>query len=278
MSHSTGFWFLTIGFRMEEHLPSYERPMNYPASAQSNRLPQSHIEALKTIENGYWWFEGRVFWATQMAGLGNISHTDYMDIGCGTGGFAKSFLKNVPASRAALIDGDEALLKIASLVPNVEIHRLDLSTDFMLPWSPSLVTCMDVIEHLPDDSHFLTRLGKQMKPKGEVILSVPALPWLFSDWDRHLGHFRRYTAKSLLKTVTESGFEMVRLSYFWSFLTPIGIFRKFRKTKAENAMEFEPVMAPTNALLKQFSKMEWQMSKVISPPFGTSLMVLARKI
>ncbi len=250
--------------------------MNPSLTAQSNRLPASHVSALQNIENGYWWFEGRVFWASQMACLQVQSPQPYMDLGCGTGGFAASFMKNVPVTKAALIDGDDKLLKIANKVSGAEIHQMDLTKPFTLPWTPSVVTCMDVIEHLPNDTWFLTELGKQMHKDGILIVSVPALPALFSEWDRQLGHFRRYTAPSLRKAIVDSGFEILRLNYFWSFLTPAAVWRKFRPVDPES-LEFDVVNAFTNGVLKTLSRMEWTAAKWISPPLGTSLMAMARK-
>ena len=59
------------------------------------------------------------------------------------------------------------------------------------------VLALDVIEHLDDDCHAVEQLGRLLNPTGQLIVSVPALPELFSEFDEVQGHRRRYTAESL---------------------------------------------------------------------------------
>lgn len=40
------------------------------------------------------------------------------------------------------------------------------------------------------------------------MIYVPALPFLFSDLDISVGHYRRYSKKGLIQRVTEAGFEV----------------------------------------------------------------------
>ena len=54
------------------------------------------------------------------------------------------------------------------------------------------VLALDVIEHLDDDRAALASLGRLVRPGGLMIVSVPALPELFSEFDRVQGHRRRY--------------------------------------------------------------------------------------
>jgi SAM-dependent methyltransferase len=57
---------------------------------------------------------------------------------------------------------------------------------------------IDVLEHIDDDRSELGRAAAHLKPGGCLIVLSPAHKWLFSRFDASIGHFRRYTKKTLL--------------------------------------------------------------------------------
>lgn len=56
---------------------------------------------------------------------------------------------------------------------------------------------IDVIEHIEKDAEELQRASELLKPGGHLIVLVPAHNFLFSEFDRSIGHFRRYNKKML---------------------------------------------------------------------------------
>ena len=63
--------------------------------------------------------------------------------------------------------------------------------------SAEFVALLDVLEHQEDDKGFLRSLVDKMQPGSTLLLTVPALQGLWSQWDEALGHFRRYDKASL---------------------------------------------------------------------------------
>ena len=55
----------------------------------------------------------------------------------------------------------------------------------------------DVLEHLENDKEILDKLFKRLRLGGKVIIFVPACQFLFSDFDKKIGHFRRYSFDTL---------------------------------------------------------------------------------
>ncbi len=56
---------------------------------------------------------------------------------------------------------------------------------------------IDVLEHIEDDqAEFKQAIGK-LNPGGRIIILSPALPSLYSPFDRAIGHHRRYDRKTL---------------------------------------------------------------------------------
>jgi hypothetical protein len=71
----------------------------------------------------------------------------------------------------------------------------------------------NVFEHIEDDESILHELHDIIIDDGKIGIYVPALPILFSEMDRRVGHFRRYTKKELLHKVESAGFEILSVSY-----------------------------------------------------------------
>jgi SAM-dependent methyltransferase len=71
----------------------------------------------------------------------------------------------------------------------------------------------NVLEHIQDDVKALQIIRRKMARGGKLAIYVPALPILFSDLDRNVGHFRRYRRKEIILKVKEAGYE-VRECYY----------------------------------------------------------------
>jgi SAM-dependent methyltransferase len=59
---------------------------------------------------------------------------------------------------------------------------------------------IDVLEHIEDDHGELRRAAGHLNPGGHLIVLSPAHAWLFSPFDKAIGHWRRYTARGLAAT------------------------------------------------------------------------------
>ena len=72
---------------------------------------------------------------------------------------------------------------------------------------------MDTLEHIETDKDFLNNLLFRMDIGANLLISVPAFSWLFSAWDRTLGHYRRYEKKDLSKLVNDVGGSILFMEY-----------------------------------------------------------------
>jgi len=57
---------------------------------------------------------------------------------------------------------------------------------------------IDVLEHIQDDRAQLVSAAAHLSRGGKLIVLAPAHGWLFTEFDRVVGHFRRYTSGSLV--------------------------------------------------------------------------------
>lgn len=72
---------------------------------------------------------------------------------------------------------------------------------------------INVLEHIPDDDAALRDIGAALKPGGHLILWVPAYQALYSDFDRKIGHYRRYTRNALREQLLRAGYEVPEIRY-----------------------------------------------------------------
>jgi SAM-dependent methyltransferase len=82
---------------------------------------------------------------------------------------------------------------------------------------------LNVIEHLQNDSAAIKNCRFLLKPGGDLIILAPAYQWLYCKFDKELGHYRRYTLKSLSLQFQNNGIQIVNKKYF-NFLGIAGWF------------------------------------------------------
>ena len=71
----------------------------------------------------------------------------------------------------------------------------------------------NVVEHIADDIGALRSLGQLVSPTGHVVVFVPAFEMAMSNFDREVGHVRRYTRRSLSATFEAAGLELDAIHY-----------------------------------------------------------------
>lgn len=72
---------------------------------------------------------------------------------------------------------------------------------------------LNVLEHIKDDHAAILDLYRCLKPGGHLLVYVPAFQILYSQMDRHVGHFRRYRRKPLIHLLQTVGFEVSTAYY-----------------------------------------------------------------
>src|SRR5262245_61971007 len=146
-----------------------------------------------------------------------------LDLGCGTGGVLPHL---APYGEAIGLDPAPEAAKYCRQreVPMVVGSGLELP---FADGSFDAVLALDVIEHVADDVALLREARRVLRPGGVLLVTVPALPWLWSSHDDVNHHFRRYTLTTLQQSLGRGGFRRERVSYYNATLLPLAIARKF---------------------------------------------------
>ena len=155
---------------------------------------------------------------------------------------------------------------------NVLVRRYDLSEEAPREFLDNpfdTVVCLNVLEHIKDDMFALEQLRAALKPEGRLALLVPAHRILYGEFDKAVGHYRRYEKSELTIKLDESGFK-VESMHFFSMLATLPWLINGRLLKRDY---LPPGQANLANLLVPVLKLE----KFIGPPCGLSLIAIAQK-
>lgn len=89
-----------------------------------------------------------------------------------------------------------------------------MGTTQSLPKEPQFdsIIYIDVLEHIEDDKRELESAAQLLRNEGSLIVLAPAHEWLYTPFDKAIGHFRRYTRKTL-RQCTPSGCTLEEIRY-----------------------------------------------------------------
>ena len=140
--------------------------------------------------------------------------------------------------------------------------------------------CMDVIEHNKSADILVNELGRVVKRGGIIVVTVPAMQFLWGPHDKKLGHYKRYKKEELNKLFMNE-FNILKLSYFnFLLFLPIFLLRKifnFFPELLKNRDELDINNKFLNKVLYKIFSLESYLLKYINLPFGVSLIIVARK-
>jgi len=165
------------------------------------------------IEEHYWWSVGtRRLFFDLLAPLTTAGLDRVLDVGCGTG----ITLHEFPRRSRLLCGADRSELALAfSRRRGLEcLVRSDVTALPFASESVDLILALDVIEHVDADEAALREMVRVCRPRGHVLVHVPAFPLLWSDKDDLNHHRRRYRRADLRALVERCGLRIGALAYF----------------------------------------------------------------
>lgn len=203
-----------------------------------------------------------------------------VEVGAGTGSFTELLLETAPQTLSliepsAMVEDLRKNLENRKTAAEIEIFPnifAEVAERLAAEQSPDSVIYINVMEHIEDDVLELETVHQTLREKGRVFIFVPALPTLFSEFDKHIGHFRRYRKKEIVEKCRNANFKILLSEYFdIAGILPWMI--KYRllksKTMESGAVQlYDKLVVPIAKPLENF----------ISPPIGKNLLIVAEKI
>ncbi len=233
-------------------------------------------ERTAAAEDAHWWFRGRRrIVESTIRRLKLPSDATILEAGCGSGGNLAMLARH---GTVYGFEYDQAQVDIARARAVGQVARGSLPDE--IPFGGvqfDLIVLLDVLEHLENDRECLRALLARLKPGGRVLVTVPALQWLWGPHDVVHHHHRRYSETRLRSVLVSVGLTPSICSYFNALLFPAVAARRLleRKGSAHTESDLAVPPAPVNKLLETvFASERFALPKV-SLPIGSSLIAVA---
>lgn len=241
---------------------------------------------LEHAEVHHFWFIGRreLILDALKRHVPELSGKRMLEIGCGNGNILRYLGER---TELQLTGGDlfmEGLRFCRSRV-DIPLYRIDATS---LPFRDyfDIIGMFDVLEHIEDDERVLTECREALKDQGRLILTVPVCPSLWGPFDEYSHHQRRYVRRELCQKLERAGFAIERAPHFMFFLFPLLYAARLLKRWLGRAGGDDPGQVPydlrtvpvVNGLSLRLLRLEKLLMRCVDLPFGTSMLVIARKV
>jgi cyclopropane fatty-acyl-phospholipid synthase-like methyltransferase len=190
----------------------------------------SRLEVLDNAENFIDWLYSKYKFHV---------HGEILEISSGIGTYSKKIISDNPNANITLTEYSENDVKKLTKefeTDKIKCKKIDMNIkeDYeTLGYNKfDTIICSNVLEHVEKDQFALEQCFSLLKNKGKLILIVPQNPNLFSEQDKELGHFRRYTKNELIVKSQNAGYKLLNIKKF----NAIGVFgwklnKKSKQTK-----------------------------------------------
>ena len=193
-----------------------------------------------------------------------------LEVGAGIGDFAAQLAGR---RRVIVTDRDpgcvSALQERLGDRPEVTVQTLDLPGEVAIGAPVDSAVAINVLEHLEDDVGALRDLRGAVVPGGTVVLLVPGYPALYGEFDRAVGHRRRYTPATLRLAVEAAGLRV-------EVLRPVNLLGGLAWWAA---VRVGGRARPTPVLVKLYDRFIVPLvrlsERLVEPPFGQSVLCVA---
>ena len=203
-----------------------------------------------------------------------------VEVGAGTGSFSELLLDQ-QFETASLVEPSEMIASLrqnlSTLATKTQIVFYqsifaEVADQIAAEQKPDSICYVNVLEHIEDDLAELGLVHKALSKGGRCFIFVPALMSLYGNFDRKIGHFRRYQKKELEEKCQSAGFKILKSKYL-DLPGIIPWYIKYRLLKSD-ALEsgavklYDRVAVPLIELSERLTRV----------PIGKNILIVAEKV
>ena len=192
----------------------------------------------------------------------------FLEVGAGQGGLTnlyKKFTKDI-----TLIEPDKKLFQLLRKKFRKKNIKIKNQTIDKIKSKYQTIIYFDVLEHIKDDLKEVKIASKKIKKNGRLIFNVPAHQLFYNEFDKAVGHFKRYNKKDFRDIEKKTDLKIEKLIYYDSigllFLILNKIF-KLKETNLKNKIYFWNMLIPLSKII----------DKLTLNKFGKSLLCVFTK-
>jgi SAM-dependent methyltransferase len=243
-------------------------------------MKKTYEEKYHKLEENNWWFLSRQEMILQLI-EGTPKNAHILEVGCSGGPLLKRLNKSGWKNTTG-IDISKKAIMLCKKGGIDNAFVMDCSKTNFREGQFDLIIASDILEHVKNDVAALNEWERVLKPRGKLVIFVPAFNFLWSEHDMVNMHHRRYTRRTLINALCRAGFNIDRSAY-WNFAlffptAAVRILQRAlpkKKKKSEGQLyKLNPV---TNKMLLTLLRSENTILKKLNFPFGVSVFVVANK-
>jgi SAM-dependent methyltransferase len=230
----------------------------------------------RDLHRRHWWWRARerliLAVLERLAPPGGFGRI--LDVGCGDGLLfaALSGLGEVEG-----VEPDAAIVSRAQ-TPHGRIHVRPFDPTFQPRARYGLILMLDVLEHLDQPAAAARHAADLLEDGGVLVVTVPALRWLWTTHDVLNEHRTRYRRDELVRLLTAAGLIVERSRYCFRWLVPAKLAVR-AKERIWNGHPHPPSVppAPLNRLLYGLTRAEEALLGRFAGLIGSSVLAVARR-
>lgn len=202
-----------------------------------------------------------------------------VEVGAGTGNFTQLLIDERPDLLIS-IEPSEMFTYLKTNVDQfsngvkVDVHNAIFAQvrESVAESKPDSILYVNVLEHIEDDRHELEMIRETLVPGGKCLIFVPALMALYGEFDRKIGHFRRYSKAEIEEKCRTAGFRIVVSKYFdFAGIIPWWIKYKLLKSDSLETGAVETYDKFAIPLVRMFERL-------LPVPSGKNVLLVGEKI
>ena len=244
-------------------------------------MDSAEYRRMAQVEQSHWWYQAtrrllRQFIVSELPEVEQSTPRRLLDAGCGTG--ATGAWMSEFGSVIALDTEVEALNLYRLAHPDArmihgDISSIDLPDDYV-----NVALCVTVLYHaeVVDPQKAVNEMARVVIPGGVVCLMEPGVRRLRRSHDQVTHAARRFSRRELETLAANAGLDIIRSTGAYSFLVPPA----WLKSRVERNSTSSDLDSNTSGLFGLFgllARFERRVLRVVSLPFGLSVIVVARK-
>ncbi len=179
----------------------------------------------------------------------------FLEVGPGQGGMTKLY-KNY-LKKITLIEPDKKLYR--SLKKKFKNNKKIIIKNSLLEninQKYDVIIYFDVLEHIKKDLRELRIAKSKLNKDGYLIINVPAHQQFYNDFDKSVGHFKRYNKKDFFLMSKKTKFKIINMSYYDSIgflLLIISKFFSLNQSNLKTKVSFWNLLIPISKFIDYFT-------------------------
>jgi SAM-dependent methyltransferase len=237
-------------------------------------MTPDELHPMLSRDDEHWWYRGRrLALRAELERLPLEAGARLLDAACGSG---RTLDELARYGRVSGVDLSPDAVETARRRGHDDVHVARVEELPFADGTFDAVTCLDVVEHTPDDRAALAELQRVTRPGGLLLVTVPAYQALWSQHDEVNLHFHRYDSSSLRAAARSARWHVVTDSHFNSLLlAPAAAVRLVQRHRRAHLDLTPPAL---NGLLERPLRLESRLVAMGSrPPAGLSLLAVLRR-